>query len=82
MKFSEKLSKAVALSALLLVPGLAYAQETDWTDKIDFDARLTLQYITEDNTDLGTIGEKDDSFSQQRSAMKKPIKFRSKIYTC
>ena len=65
MKFSEKLSKAVALSALLLVPGLAYAQETDWTDKIDFDARLTLQYITEDNTDLGTIGEKDDSFSQQ-----------------
>lgn len=55
----------MAAMALLCVSGPALAED-GWKDKVDVDARLTLQYIAEEDTDLGTTAENgSDSFSQQ-----------------
>lgn len=43
----------------------ARAQDAEKLKKIDLNAQLTLQYIKEDNTDLGAGDGKDASFSQQ-----------------
>lgn len=62
----------IGATVVLCVSSPAMAQDTahlqgpNWLDKINTDVRVTLQYITEENRDLGTSGdEMEDSFSQQ-----------------
>lgn len=61
----------ISAACLLSLTAPAFAQEnSSWKDKIDLDTRLTLQYITEENTDLGTANQDmEDSFSQQLQVM-------------
>src|SRR5262245_43902982 len=51
-------------------PAPAQTGQASWMDKLHTDFRVTLQYITEENRDLGTASdEPQDSYSEQLQAM-------------
>lgn len=72
-RFKYKAHVSALCLACLAVPALAQEPTqtgSNWQDKIKTDIRVTLQYITEENKDLGTSGdEMEDSFSQQIQLM-------------
>jgi carbohydrate-selective porin OprB len=71
-KFKYKAHVSAICLTCLAVPALAQepVQTGGWQDKIKTDIRVTLQYITEENKDLGTANdEMADSFSQQIQLM-------------
>lgn len=54
-----------AVVTLTAPPVQAQDSGGDWRDKLDFDGKITFQYVYEDNPDLGVDTSDEDSLSEQ-----------------